>query len=290
MVPEAINYYQSWQNIVAFLNGAYAQNAQIQSTWSICLLSVWGSLKIEDINRAIVTLLRGRGRYKDRCKEDLRKEHGCWLGADLIWRVTKARAWTHTHTRIYTHNASLAALIWANMPFILLFQEHTNQTDASLIRLLDIILLLRTFCTRHEHKRSEMYAVLFLLCFVSKSTLFAHKELSTMRFTVAMISAAFPIWMWHQIIGCIHPLILLALAWKTHSHIHKHSRTHRYTLPPPTDPPPLHSPFSCGTKIESLPHNYAKGWKWKCCNYALHEISQPRRKHNGEGVHFRDKD
>lgn len=78
-------------------------------------------------------------------------------------------------------------------------------------------------------------------------------------YTVVMISAAFPIWIWHEISPCIshphNPLILpLILVTKTQSHVHKHSGIHGYTL---TQTHP--SPLSCSAEIDCQPHNSAEG-------------------------------
>lgn len=101
-----------------------------------------------------------------------------------------------------------------------------------------------------------------------------------------MISAVFffPIWIWHIIISCIshphNPLILPPRFSQknTIKHHRKHSGIHGYTLARARP----QNPLSCSAEIDCQPHNAAEGRNWKYCNYALHEISQPRKKNTIE--------
>lgn len=94
-----------------------------------CLLSVWLRGKSWDIRQEAVTQLRARGgkeRYEGRWKEELHGDDGhCLRAAPISQLESDQSPGTNTHTHIYSNCASLAALIRADMPFILLLLEHT---------------------------------------------------------------------------------------------------------------------------------------------------------------------
>ena len=179
--PLALSYYQSWQNAVDELpeseyistscfaeKGAFTHRRR--DMHGSCLPSVW----------VTVTLLRGCGgreRYKDRWREELRV-----MGTRPLPRGSShlptgewpKRRHEHTHTCIYSNCASLAALIKADMPFILLLLEH--RVDRQQVN------QITGYHTVVQHILDEA-SVRVHRNVCTQSTLFALELLSTMTFT-----------------------------------------------------------------------------------------------------------